>query len=91
MFMEIWTQRVLYGVYCPDPVSRVAGALGVHRSTLWRWRQHKEYVDYFQRSFERASGHALKCIHDRWEQERQEMEAEEKRLLAAMEKGNVQH
>ena len=65
-------------------LQEVADKVGVHRTTLWRWWQHKEFRQYCERVRRRIVG---KC----WRQIQKENRAEIRKLQKGMQKYNQEH
>ncbi|MGV3723914.1 MAG: helix-turn-helix domain-containing protein [Actinomycetota bacterium] len=69
----VWTRQrcAAVGLLFEEPVGKAAALLGIHRRTLWRWRQAPEFRE------------RLAAL---WEAQRRALMEQERRRLAAVSK-----
>lgn len=55
--------------YKCNNVREVAEAIGVHRTTLWRWCKNPEYVRYAKQYYKRAEYRLIQRMWKKWNAE----------------------
>lgn len=87
MLVAHWASKIQTGkgIY-KCPVSEVAAAVGVDRSTLWRWSKRPEYQEYMSICLRLASFRIIRSAEAKIMREQREREAEEARLIAKMQR-----
>lgn len=59
------------------PIQEVAATLGVHRTTIWRWFQHKEMQRYYGRYYDKKINAEMREIRREvervWEKRREKI------------------